>query len=189
MEAEVLPSSAEAESRRPSGPEAEVRAIAEIGRLLSDLPPEARRRVLLWAVGFAEVDLTDARTSAGTAREPNKQEQTQELPTDLPQLFEWAAPTKEVEHALLACYYHTAVKGEESVDGATINAELGQMGRRSSNITKALTHLIDKSPSLVITAGRTGRGPNTRKLYRVTSAGVAQVRAMIRANKGKEAEH
>jgi hypothetical protein len=187
MEVEVLPSAAETESHKPSDPEAEVRAISEIGRLLSNLPPEARRRVLLWAVEFAEVDLTGARTSAGVVRGPNRQEQ--DLPADLAQLIEWAAPTKELEHALLACYFHTIVKREASVDGATINAELGRMGRRSSNITKALTHLIDKSPSLVILVGRTGRGKNARKQYRVTSAGVAQVRAMIRTNRGKEAEH
>jgi hypothetical protein len=187
MELEVTPSSAETENRRTFEPEAEVQAISEIGRLLSNLSPEARRRVLQWAVGFADVSLTGARTVVGTERAVNQQEQ--ELPTDLSQLFEWAAPTKEIEYALLTCYFHTSVKGEPSVDGTTINAELAQMGRRSSNITKTLTHLIDKSPSLVILAGRTGRGTNTRKLYRVTSAGVAQVRAMIRANKATEAEH
>lgn len=184
---EALPSSAEAESRGPGAPEAEARAIHEFGRLLTDLSPEARKRVLSWAVAFAGVDLTDARTSTGTVKLPDQQEQ--EHPVDLPQLFEWAAPTKEVEYALLACYFHTVVKEEESVDGTTINSELGQMGRRSSNITKTLSHLIDKRPSLVILAGRSGRGRQSRKQYRVTTAGMAHVRNMINANKGDETKH
>jgi len=186
-EVEVLPSSEEAENRGIGAPDGEARAIYEFGRLLTDLSPEARKRVLAWAVAFAGVDLVDQRTAAGTVKLPDRQEQ--EHPVDLPQLFEWAAPTKEVECALVACYFHTVVKGEESVDGATINSELGQMGRRSTNITKALSHLIEKRPSLVILAGRSGRGPQSRKQYRVTAAGVTQVRNMINANKGDETKH
>ena len=186
-EVEDLLDSAEEPSRGSGSPEAEVRAISELGHLLTSLPPDARKRVLAWAIAFTGVDLADGRASVGTVRMPNGQDH--DHPEDLSQLLEWAAPTKEVEYALLTCYFHTVVKGEESVDGATINSEMAQMGRRSSNITKTLSHLISKRPSLVILAGRSGRGTHSRKQYRVTSTGMAHVREMINANASGNRKH
>lgn len=80
---------------------------------------------------------------------------------------------------LVVGYWFQVLQGEQDLDGFQINKELKHLGHGVSNITTALSSLIDRKPQLVIQTRKSGNSKQARKRYRLTDAGIKAVERML----------
>jgi hypothetical protein len=60
-----------------------------------------------------------------------------------------------------------------------LNTNLKNLGHGLSNVTDALTSLINRKPSFVLQTAKSGKSRQARKKYKLTRAGLDEVRRMI----------
>lgn len=99
--------------------------------------------------------------------------------TDVAALFTAAGPTTDSERALVVSYWFQSHENNENIDAQTINTALKQLGHAISNITTAFNSLKARKPSLVIQVQKKGKTKQARKKYRLTEAGLQEVRRMV----------
>jgi hypothetical protein len=99
--------------------------------------------------------------------------------SDLAELYEAARPNKDADKALVAAYWTQVFEGQESFDSQSINKGLKHLGVGVTNITGALSRLIEQKPSLILQLKKNGKSKQARKLFKVTEAGKKAVGAMI----------
>lgn len=160
----------------------EIKAMAEVAAAIGELEPEARRRVLKWA-------LDRYRPASGTVMEDRDDHETGPDETsphrpaggfaDFPALFDAANPDSAAEKALVAGYWFQVIQGEEDFDGFRLNKELKHLGHPSTNITRDLDSLINRSPRLVIQTRKLGSTKQARKQYKLTREGIKAVERML----------
>ena len=95
-------------------------------------------------------------------------------------LFSMADLRNDPERALFGAYWLQEIGGQPDFDSASLNRELKHLGHAASNITSALTSLMTKRPQLVVQTRKSGASRQARKKYKLTSAGVQKVKAMLR---------
>ncbi len=83
---------------------------------------------------------------------------------------------------MLAGYWFQVMKGTADLDGFALNRELRNLGHPVSNITKALSYLINQRPQLVIQVRKSGSTQQARKKYRLTKSGIAEAESLIARN-------
>jgi hypothetical protein len=144
----------------------ELRAMEVAAGCLEPLSPAARARVLRW--------LSDRFACGATPSAAPPREEARDLPTR----FAACRPESEAERALVAAAWLQEVRGLPDLDAQRINRELKHLGVGIGNVTKALTRLMERRPQLVVQVHKAGRTPQARKRYRVTEAGLSQVRTL-----------
>ncbi|MEV8172426.1 hypothetical protein [Microbacterium sp. NPDC077486] len=161
----------------------EITAMGAISSALSPLEPDQQARVLRWAVDRFSV--RDLKTRAGstpvfddTAVEPAP-EATGRVYNSIDELFESGVAKTNMHKALLAAYWFQVVQGGGTFQSFTLNAALKNMGQGIPNITDALGSAEVQKPALVMQTSKTGKTRQARKTYKLTTAGVKAVEAML----------
>jgi hypothetical protein len=168
----------------------EMEAMLSVNTALKDLEPEAARRVLRWAADrYAKPDEV-------FEAPPIAQQQQQQpiangvVPSTAPETYDHIAelvsqadPRTDVERALVGTYWFQICKGEQFVTAQQVNTELRQLGYHVKNITDAFSGLISRKPQYALQMGKSGTSRQARKKYKLTDAGVKQVRQMIHGSR------
>ena len=164
-------------------PQLEIEVMSAVATALQRLTDDAdaRRRVLDWACSaFLPADARPTGQPAPTAAtvEGHGTVRPRSFET-LPDLYSSVSPNSDAERALVVGYWFQVINGNQDLDGFQINKELRHLGHAASNITNALSSLIQRKPQLVIQTRKSGSSKQARKLYRLTDAGVKAVERMI----------
>jgi len=149
---------------------------------------EATRRVLQWAASAFLPDGFSAMTAIGSTLQASPaavvgtatiEPAPNRAFSSLPDLYAAVSPASDSSRALVVGYWFQAMQGEQDLDGFQINKELKHLGHGISNITTALSSLIERKPQLVIQTRKSGNSKQARKRYRLTDAGIKAVERML----------
>jgi hypothetical protein len=160
--------------------ESELQAMTQLGQILSALEVSARRRVLAWAADAFSVQVEKVAQRDRVPELGMPQLEGSSLPATFAELLELTDPSNNADRALVAAGWIQEKEDQASFDGRSINRLLKEHGVDVSNVTNALTALIERRPRLAIQAGKKGK---FEKLYRLTTEGRKAVRSMMRSEK------
>jgi hypothetical protein len=155
----------------------ELIVLAESTRMLEGLDEAARRRVVEWLADRFGPRRED-RSIRGVFR-PQVNEKG-----DFPSLYNEVDPTTERDRVLIAAYWAQEILGSNPFDAQSVNSLLADLGQPASNITRVLGRLGEETPRLAMRVSKSGRSQQSRKSYRLTPAGLAEV-SSLRSHKGK----
>lgn len=151
----------------------EVEAITAVDKALSGLDEDAAARVLRWASDRYGQAMPDEEPAAEpVSRAPAQFE-------EIADLMAAAGPRNGVERVLVATYWFQVVNEHPNVTGQQINNELKHLGHASSNITDAFNGLIRRKPQLAMQVEKTGSSRQARKKYKLTIAGISEVKRLL----------
>lgn len=157
--------------------DAEMAAMTRMREVLAPLDSSGQRRVLLWASDAFGVSL--AQSEQRLPSHPLVQG-AEALPASFAELLELTEPASTADRAMVAMFWLLESVGGDAVDGRSVNRLLKEHGIDLTNVTNAISKLIDRKPRFAIQAGKKGK---FEKLYRLTSEGrKAVVQMMRRAN-------
>jgi hypothetical protein len=162
-----------------TGHDAEIDAMATVGRALAHLDVDARRRVLWWAgerYGSGE--------SLGGAHRGRQDEVTTTAGqfVDIASLYHSAKPKTQGQKVLTVGYWLQIIEGRTDLDAQLINAELKQLGHGVQNITSVFRDLMKAKPQLAMQVRKASVAKQARKKYRLTAEGIRAVNAMLAAD-------
>jgi hypothetical protein len=100
-----------------------------------------------------------------------------------PDLYHAANPDTESNKALVAGYWIQVCQQKDGFDSFSANSVLKDMGYTISNITRAFDVLMAQDPKYVIQIKKTGTSRQSRKVYKLTQAGLKRVAEMLSAPK------
>jgi hypothetical protein len=170
----------------------ETKAIGEIAGIVEALNEDQRGRVIRYILERFNIAGANLRTSiAGSSKprpSPDNSEGTEQSETppsefaDFASLVDACRPATESLKALAAGYWLQVCLGNQSFDGQSANKELKHLGHAVGNITRALSALMEQKPALVLQLRKSGNTKQARKMYKVTEAGIRNVKAMIAGN-------
>lgn len=165
----------------------ETQAIGQIAGIIAALEADQRGRVLRYTLErFGITGLTkDAKKLAGAIQSEGQPESTGEF-EDFASLVDAARPTTDQMRALIAGYWLQVSNGAASFDAQSANKELKHLGHQATNITMALSALINQKPALALQLRKSGSTKQARKLYKITETGIRKVRAMLAGEDGGE---
>lgn len=158
--------------------DAEIQAMMDISKALSELEPEAVSRVLRWAADRYQAKFSDSTAASRPESGSNGSSAVQRF-GDFASLYDAANPPNAVERALVAAYWFQAVQGDVDFDALSLNKELKHLGHPSTNITRDLDALINRTPRLVIQVRKSGNSKQARKKYKLTTEGRRAVERML----------
>ena len=160
----------------------EIKAMSRVLEALSELEPDAIRRVLKWAYDKYQVrgPAQSGSGSLGSTAGPWQPARTI-VPEfrDFAAFFDAANPQTAADKALVAGYWFQAFKSEEDIDSFVLNKELKHLGHPSTNITRDLDSLMNRSPRLVMQVRKSGTSKQARKRYKLTTEGIKAVERML----------
>lgn len=154
---------------------------------MGQLEPEARSRVVRWAIDRYEVSgikLPGSRSTDGGADAGEREASLPAAYQEFADLFDAARPKQNDEKALVAGYWLQVVQGQPGFKSADAQAELKNLGHAIANITDALTTNMKKKPALVLQTGKAGTARSARKSYKLTNAGTRAVERMLTGDDG-----
>lgn len=163
----------------------EIKAMSAIAEALGPLDAEAVSRVLSWASERYGVVPSTARSvrgegaSAAPAPASGAPAPAPRAFADFHELFDATNPSTGPDKALVAAYWFQVVKNQEDLDSQQLNTELKNLGHPSSNITRDLDGLINKTPRYVMQVRKEGTTKQARKKYKVTREGIKAVERML----------
>ena len=164
-------------------PMAEITAMKAVAEALGKLDPDATARVVRWAAerfavglgggtkGMGSVGAADVGSHVGAGGA--------ERFKSLADLYTAAAPSTDVDRALVAGYWFQFSEGQEDFAAQTINSALRDLGHRVANITVAFNNLKSQTPALVVQLKKSGTTRQARKKYKLTTAGKRAVEELI----------
>ena len=160
----------------------EAATFGKIVEVLKGLDPDATRRVLEWAwkryVGTPAPETRYGNKIGVPPRDDDTRPDGGEH-ADLGELYDAAKPTTDAEKVLVVAYWHQVVQKKENLDSQTLNGDLKDLGHGVNNVTAACSALMKTQPALMRQVKKKGTTQQSRKLYRVTSAGIQRVREML----------
>jgi hypothetical protein len=157
----------------------EVEAISVIDRALGELEEEEAARVLKWASEKYGQALPPAPDPVASPTAPVESATAPVTFEDIADLMAAAGPRNGVERVLVATYWFQVINEHPSVSGQQVNEALRNLGHAASNITDAFTSLIRRKPQLAIQVEKTGSSKQARKKYKLTVAGIDQVKKLL----------
>ncbi len=171
----------------------ELQAISAIMEALGPLDEPARARVIEWAARRFDVAIAPKRAAPHTrtlsrTSNPGGNELDEDVgeSVEFVDLFDNAGPSSEPERALLGGYWFQVARGHGDFQAQEVNNALKDLGHGVGNITVAFTSLQQRSPALVRQVAKSGRTKQARKRYKLTSAGISAVQAMLGQASGGE---
>lgn len=167
--------------------DAEFAAMQTVFSTLKGLDDDDARRRVLEYVG-ARFDIRVGSAPKQKRNEEEAGDADQEVEGAAPpasyssfaELHDAAQPKTNPEKALVAGYWLQVCEGSESFDSQSANTLLKHLGEGMANITSALDSLKGQKPALALQLKKSGKTRQARKTYKITTAGVKQVEAMIR---------
>ena len=150
----------------------EIKAMETIRETLAKLDEPGVARVLRWASDRFKVTSTIP-SGAGSAA------QNEATFQDFASLYDRTNPSTDAEKALVSGYWFQVVQGQQDLDAQQMNAELKNLGHGISNITTAMSDLIERTPRLVMQTRKSGTSKQARKKYRLTVEGTRKVKEML----------
>lgn len=162
--------------------DAELMAMKVVYEALEPLDEGARKRTLAWAAGRLDID-------AGPTPEgnpPGDATGSEALFADVADLVDTAQPSSGADYALAIGYWLQVVEGREGWSGNEVNSLLKDLGHGLANVTVTLSRLMKRKPSLVMQTAKSGRSAQARKTYKLTTAGIREVKAMLTGTGSEE---
>jgi hypothetical protein len=164
----------------------EIAAMGSISGAMSKLDSEQQVRVLRWAADrwgvkglkFGgelpkdEVETDDDSRGSGSGGAPATYGSIDEL-------FESGVAKTNTQKALLAAYWFQVIQANAGFQSFTLNTALKDLGIGIPNITDALGTAEAQKPALVMQTSKTGKSRQARKTYKLTTAGVKAVEAIL----------
>lgn len=168
-------------------PDPEFSAMNVLYAALEPLDSEARKRVVAYIVARLGMTHGGPKSSdsgpidLGGDQEPDLENETNIAPKygTLAELCDATHPTTAAHKALVAGYWLQVCQGGESFDGFSANKELKHLGEGVANITVAMDALKSQKPALALQLKKSGKSQQARKVYKITTAGIKAVEAMI----------
>lgn len=160
----------------------EIEAMAAISAAMKDLEAETAARVLRWANDRWRVkppELLRNTVSQGAPSTGPDLIQFQEFHD----LFDAAKPETSVENALVAAYWFQVCQKHADLESQQMNSALKNLGHPSTNITRDLDGLINRSPRLLMQVRKDGTTRQARRRYKLTTEGVRSVERMLGGNR------
>lgn len=159
----------------------EIEAMSAIVSALEDLEEAQVARVLNWAQQRYTTPQPGVAppTAEGVVPEDIKESKGASGFAEFPDLFEAASPDTGLNRALVAGYWLQVEKSQDTFGSGPLNRELKHLGYPSSNITRDLTKLMNRSPKLVMKVRKEGSAKQSRNLYKLTSSGIDAVSQML----------
>lgn len=175
-------------------PQDEISAIQAISKLLEPLDDNERRRVLNWAIDRFAVLVKGLAAGVPTAEHepPDAIAETLESTySTFAELFAIvsSACDKGIANdvkALTAGYWQQIIQDQENFTSLNANQELKNAGQGIKDITAAFGKLQKNKPPLVVQVQKQGTARQSRKLYKLTTAGVNKIEEML---DGQDATH
>jgi len=164
------------------GKDPEIQAMETVSSALSKLDEETVGRVLRWAADRHKITLGVRGKAAGSDIGRFAKEEGggsgQEF-QDFPTLYNAVNPSTDAEKVLVAGYWFQAVKNQNELHAQQLNSELKHLGHPVSNVTAALTDLMQRQPRLVLQTRKSGTTRQARKKYKLTTEGIRKVQSML----------
>jgi hypothetical protein len=169
---------------RPTTTRPEVEAISKVARALKPLSTDSRRRVIEWAASRHGVSIggpspRESEPFGGNARVPahakataSGEEVDPESYEDFAAMFDAAQPRTEVDRTAVACFWVQVRTKKNPFLSQDANTLLKHLGHQVRDITEPFDALRVRSPLLVIQLKKDGSHQQSRKLYRLTPAGL-----------------
>jgi len=167
----------------------ELNAMSAVLDALSPLEPEVVARVLRWAAERYKLE-TVASVRQDSPEGPAEGNSGVVEPlsfANVHELFDAANPSSEQHKALVVGYWFQVIQKKDDLDGFQLNKELKNLGHPSTNITRDLDSLINRTPRFVMQVRKEGNSKQARKKYKLTREGIKAVDRMLRGN-GADAE-
>lgn len=178
----------------PDDDEAEAQAIISITRALKPLAPDARRRVIEWAVAKYGASVPTSGAPRGATDRPSADPRAAtpspatgggagidpEAFEDFASLCEAAQPANDLERTIAACYWVQVRTKKHPFISQDANTLLKNLGHQIKDITVPFDALRARTPSLVIQIKKDGSHQQSRKQYRLTPPGIKLVVDAIR---------
>ena len=167
--------------------DSEVSVLTRVLDAISELDDAGARRIVGWLIDKYGLprDIAGQRPAPGPVTSNGIQASGIPVSGDFASFYADAAPASDKERALVAGYWLQVIQREGDLDGLAINRELNNLGHRVGNITKALSHLMNQDPQLVIQTRKSGGSQQARKKYRLTRAGIDVVESMVNRTQAK----
>jgi len=143
---------------------------------------DARQRVLDW---LARKFSLSTPKPTGSEEQPSAGRDTEvKLVTltsfnSLADVFAQVSLEMDKDKALVAAAFFQNKWQKTEITGWEINKELKQLGHGVSNITSAISQLIDVSPSLMIQTRKEGKTRQAKKKYKVTAEGLKAIQQIL----------
>ena len=166
----------------------EIAAMGGVATALTPLDEDQRTRVLRWALDrYGVVAATTRHERPGDEGGSDEQEGGKQGSDEagrrryssIEELFENGSAKTNMQKALLAAYWFQVVQGDTGFQSFALNAALKNLGIGIANITDALGSAEAQKPALVMQTAKTGKSRQARKTYKLTTAGVKSVEAML----------
>ncbi len=160
----------------------ELEAITTISSVLISLEKDVATRVLRWACdrfGMSSSNIVSSGMSIHDELASDGETPTLDNFDEVMELFDLTDPKTESDKAMVLAYWLQVCQGQADFKAYEINSQLKNMGHMVSNITVAMSSLIERKPRLAIQTAKTGKSKQARKKYKLTTEGVKKVQAMI----------
>lgn len=181
-------------------PDVEIEAMAAIAAALEELDEGQRTRTLRWAADRFAVTLGSRATKGGVASSESSEIEDPDADTDgagvdykdlsgsdprrfdhFADLYEACNPKTAPDKALVGAYWVQSIAGNATWGSADVNKLLKDLGHYDSHINQSFTSNINKKPALVLQVKKAGKAQQGRKTYKLSTAGINAVKAMIDA--------
>jgi hypothetical protein len=149
--------------------------------VLDPLDEGTRARVLAWVSNRLEIKAAQAPVQSHVADSRTSGRGPQSDFSTFADLFNAASPSTNADRAMTAGYWLKICQGQDQFTGQAINKELQNLGHALVNVTDAFRQLQKKKPALAIQVGKSGKSQQSRKLYKLTQAGIDAASAMIQS--------
>ena len=161
----------------------EIAAMGRIAAALASLDQDATRRVLKWAIERYQGSARQSPTHGTMIETPTIVSETTTAPPrtflDISELFDTADAETGLDRVLVAAYWFQAIQKMEDWYSQSISAELKHLGHPSTNITRDLDALMDRSPKLAMQVRKQGTSRQARKRYKLTREGTRAVESLL----------
>jgi hypothetical protein len=172
-------------------PDPEIDAMVAVSEAFEVLDGAQQARVLRWAgerYGAGPPRDRADESHDGSFSEGTEESETVESPTPPPdaefghfaELYDAVSPSTRLAKALVAAYWLQELKGAASWGSGQVNRELKDLGHQLTEINKVLQLGIDKRPAVVLQLKKSGSTKQGRKTYKLSAAGVKEVKDMLR---------
>ena len=162
----------------------EIQIMSMIAKSLDEDDDSIRVRVLDWLcnrykhAGVQPVGASFEPTGSNESV-PRKEPDMQEEFPDLAAFFSTMEPKANSEKALVAAYWIQHIEGNSEFGTQLVNDSLKNLGEGVQNISDAFSTLLTKKNVMQIK--KTGKGPKSRKIYKLAAQGQKEIATILRA--------
>ena len=161
--------------------DAELKAMNNIYEVLKDLDDDARARIVNWLIGKLSINRPKVIATMTPSAQFRIEDNNLSIAsfTSIAELFGKTIFKTGSDKVLLIATYLQLKENKEELTSREISNELNHLGHGVSNITAAITPLINRKPSLMIQTRKEGKSQQAQKKYKVTLEGIKAADAMI----------